>query len=800
MREVERLTAYQPPRSLAYRSAGASMSAYPVSLSFVPGDTAIVANVVFVGDDFSHRFGNYFAHALASPTAESDLGPLVPIELWQASVWHDSPIDSPVESLELDPLSGPLERGTIDRASVQTFVKASRSAHVLPALLSAAARAVTARERRVLLVEADAAGSASWIAALWYLLPATLAWQMSFTTYHHRPSHCGLRVVGTVPDADVDSSDDALASFYLYDFVGDRFSEVEVHPLAELLSRVGVVAAERLWQLSTSLSVRSGGEETTLDDWYPVVALACAASGQPLSGHELDLAVDWLTAWARGLDAATVTSLGMAVLDQPAFDDRHRSGLITAASAAGASSLKERLDDMECELVDRQLARLVDGGRRGVTPVRLTSVKAEGHARKSCEERLAHGDLAAGLKLLDWAMTAEVRIGDPALVGWGERVLGPVLLRDASDREARRAVVTSPGTLHGVAGFLDGVAARDPETVTAALRGKLGDLVGEEHAGGRPRLHELVLLEQARRSPSARVNAFTQILELRGAHTVDHALLERLWPERHWSFEDARQIVERLDHDQALSGAVSDWLTATLSHAPRTDGPALDKYVTLCLRIRERGIAEALPEQGAHYVHWTVWARDHLSAAARYPRSRAAVEAALTLARELGDAAAPAQTLVLRRLPEILLRELPGDGLAEVIAECPKPVVHRYLTLVTAALGQHNPDTELGARLFTATLQLCQRGHPYGPLLERQGLGLTLPAWRRRDVDRLAKLLKRQDRDLGERFRLWGEERSGAARHASRKRRGNGRARRGRLKTATRRVSGWLGKRLRRGG
>ena len=66
LRRVESLTPYRPPRWLSARPARADIAACPVNLVYTSTPATILANVVFVGTDFSHRSGNYFAHALVS--------------------------------------------------------------------------------------------------------------------------------------------------------------------------------------------------------------------------------------------------------------------------------------------------------------------------------------------------------------------------------------------------------------------------------------------------------------------------------------------------------------------------------------------------------------------------------------------------------------------------------------------------------------------------------------------------------------------------------------------------------------
>jgi hypothetical protein len=771
MREVERLTAYEPPRSLADQTAGTEMAAYPVSLSFTPGDgTTIIANVVFVGADFSRRFGNYFAHALATSTPEPDLGPLAPIELWQAPFWERRVSDS----LELPALPGPPPPGTIHRDSTQAFVDSHPSTGQLPTLLSAAAQAVSAGTRSVVVVEADAAGSAHWIAALSYLLPGPLAQQMSFTTYHHRPSYCGLHVIGTVADADVDLSEGGLDSFYLFDFTGGRFSELEVHPLAELMVRVGAVQARGLWALASRLAA---GDEASLDAWYPVAAAAAAGQRHQLTAVELQTAVDWLAVRANRLDRADVESLGAALMDQHRFSRRrHAPALMSAATAAGATALKEQIDDIERRLVDQALARLARDERRDdEEPFRLSSVLAEAHARKRCDELLTAADLAGGLKLLGWAEEVGVRLGDHALKAWGECALGPRLLRDPTDAQTGRVYASHPAVLYGVAAHLEQVAVQDAGAVHALIRQGIDGLLRDEQLAGRPRVHQLVLLERGARNPELRVESLALIVQLRGAREVDEDTLAYLWPGSRWSLKEARGVLERLSREQATSGAVPAWLSATLSQTSWSGNAELGNYLSLCTAIVDAGIDRTLSEDARRRAGEAVWALQGL-AEARRPDARRATKVAVNLAEGFADMSAPVQELLLQRLPGLLVRDLPLDGVADALAACPADLLRRYVDQAAMELGTHRPDPDIALRAFVVTWHLRQRLHPYWKQLDQQVLSMTLPSWRRRDIEGLSKLLQRQRPEARPAFEDWLTRQQGGGGRQERGRGGTRRA------------------------
>src|SRR5207249_5061984 len=156
MREVERLSAYEPPASIGFDPTDAQIRACPVSLCFSGGATTILANTAFAGRDFSGRFGNYFTHALVTDTPEREFGPVLPIETWQAPFWARGPSNAP----ELPPLAGPLATGPIDRRALRAYLGDHPQVSRLSRVLTAAALSISGSRRSVLLCATDATDNA----------------------------------------------------------------------------------------------------------------------------------------------------------------------------------------------------------------------------------------------------------------------------------------------------------------------------------------------------------------------------------------------------------------------------------------------------------------------------------------------------------------------------------------------------------------------------------------------------------------------------------------------------------------
>ena len=284
LQEVEERTVYEPPRSLLVHPE--DPEAYPVAFSYGlsgAAGMAVAAHVVFTGTDYSGRPGNYFAHALATSAPERDFEPLLPAELWGAALWRTGPADG----TELPEMPGPLPRGTIDRPGTQAFLEARGAESALPELLTAVGRAMNGG-RPVLVVSHDVTENAWWIAAISYLLGEHLAYQMTFTTYSHRPGYSKYHLTGVLPDALPAGAD---ASFQMFDFAAGRTPGHDIHPVAALLANTGVMASGGLWRQAAAFA---SGTEKDLDDWLGPVALAARLFGQPLAPGVTDAVARWL--------------------------------------------------------------------------------------------------------------------------------------------------------------------------------------------------------------------------------------------------------------------------------------------------------------------------------------------------------------------------------------------------------------------------------------------------------------------------------------------------------------------------
>ncbi len=353
LREVEELTVYQPPSWLLASPQLDQPDAYPVmflhAASAVTG-SAITAQVVFAGKDYSGRTGNYFAHALVTGTPREDFGPVRPAELWGSELWQRTQ----ASGTELPALPGPPPRGFIDPPGAQAFLDAHGLDGILGELLTAVAQAMTGAPP-VLLVTLDAPECAWCIAALSYLLGEQLAQQLTFTTYCHRPESARLHIIGILPDAM--PAEAITGSFQLFDLTTGRTRGGGVHPLAALLASTGVLAAPALWRQAVALS---SGAEQHLDDWLPVVATAAGLLGRPLTPAERAAVARWAGHAVGRLPAEAADAVLGLLLDQPG-EPLTGARLVHLLDLAGQAGLAARVARLEDLLIDDVVSQVRAG-------------------------------------------------------------------------------------------------------------------------------------------------------------------------------------------------------------------------------------------------------------------------------------------------------------------------------------------------------------------------------------------------------------------------------------------------------
>lgn len=229
IREIEARALYQAPRELPTSpDADALVSMFPKAFRafrLASGRIAIL-RTVYAGQDYSGRWGNYFAHALVMEHLPQGHWP---IDVYAWDGWRDrleSPDDSEPQTLE--PVD--LERigcgQDFSLEEIGTFLGEEPSR---PALLRQMIQAVFGRatESRSLVIRAGLElDGVYWIACLQKAFPPACLKNLSCSTYQFDPRTC-LAVNATMGETDfLFDEGERRYQFYQFDCIAGVHSEV----------------------------------------------------------------------------------------------------------------------------------------------------------------------------------------------------------------------------------------------------------------------------------------------------------------------------------------------------------------------------------------------------------------------------------------------------------------------------------------------------------------------------------------------------------------------------------------------
>lgn len=742
MRTTESLTAYEPPRSTAYASTPEELERCPVNLCFAPGETTILASVRYVGRDSSRRFGNYFAHALASSDLDADDADLIPIELWRAAWWSCRP----AAGTSLPTLEGPLGTGPLSRDKVAGFLDAHPHRGRLAALLSAVGLAQSRADRSVLVVTESADEAATWFAAVSYLLPPRWVRRMSFSTYLSRPSRSRLHLLGTVPETKLDLGPDAAERFYLFDFPGERFHALAEHPLASLCVGIGLLELPALWAWADSLA---GGKETTLDDWYPVVAAAAALGRAALTEADLGAVVAWLET-RDDLPTGTQNAIARAVHGHPAITMSHRRVLLAISVRTGDTGLWEQAqyEFLEPLLLDRTDGAAVVTELAAPAPA-AARVREQLTAKAEEQLRLAE-DQADALSLLDWVARAELPADSDVLAECGRSMVAPLLaagqpLPPSQRDQARKVAGRWPPVREGIVHYLTALAADEPARAADVLAGLAGELLTEPDVPDDSPIRVPYLVYQGLRSQQRPVAILGDLARLGVIAEADDPLLTMLWPARSWSLEDAALVLGTVD--PGVLPAALGWFEATLARRPARED--VEAYTGLCHSLMTSPLAAVVAAADRPALH-------EIAALYRVRSEAGRLRDALPVIDAMhGRDSAPAFVLSREWLAPAVVR-LPADTPVELVtalARLNAPGFARYLRLIGERISAPGGDVALHAAALWA-IAGTRQARPYQELL----VGLFTDAarkWRPERLEHAARLAEALDPGSGDQLRAF---------------------------------------------
>lgn len=725
MREVEQLTVYELP------TWDSSPADAPVNLCHIPDvehGGAITANVVYAGTDFSGRKGNYFAHALVTEDPARDFGSLLPIELWESAVWSQQT----AAKTTLPVIGEAPPGGTVDRPTVAAFLRTQDDARTILARLLSAVDQVINGHRSLVLCSPSSADNARWIAAVSYLLGDARAREMSFFTYTRRPAQCRAHVIGTVPGAITNPG--ALADgFRVFDMTSRTLPDVKTHPLAELVTQVGVLHAAALWRQAVTLG---SGTERSFDDWYPVASAAAVLLGvEALPSDAIGVIARWLPEAARRrvpLLAPHIETVLRVLLDRhEELSDGQLWPLLPVAKAAGAFLELQRL---EVILINRAIP-LLERGRPPHGPTPVATVQGIQLAVSTCERLLDSAAAEIILTVLNWAQESSLDPDEGLVERRARDVIGPALDGNGGDRRIIAVGQAYPAFARGLAGYL---AAEGPHTALRLLSGVVGELLERSDLRNYPELRETLLIDEVRSAGLPPVRALREIIELRPSAPPwrDEYLLASLWPSGLRSAGEAEELLWLLDEDIRQT-PVLGLLDAALAAPHGTD--EVPAWLHLCNQAMAHPVGAQLPRTTRMDLKALQGLSDMLARA-----QRAASEDDMGWYVGVHDRIEQLPRDARDPLRGYLGRLTLGSPRpADQLAGCSGPVFDATCVQAKIRLSADPPDPELAARLFQAMYEL--RDYPVrSERLESEALAPTVPFWLRRDRGHVEAKLKLQ--------------------------------------------------------
>lgn len=740
LRRVEQSTSYEPPRSLGYQPTAEQIAGCPVNLCYLPGDggePAILANTAFVGTDYSHRFGNYFVHAISLASVGRDLGGALPIDFWRAAFWARSE-SSRTQLSEVDAVPS----AAFGRASTDAFLQQSGRLGWLPRMLTAVERAIVTGGQPVILLEADSERVARWIAAICHLLPPPMARRMSFATYSFRPGRGGEHLVGTVPETDFVVDESALRSYHLFDFVDGQASDGGSHPLAELLTALGPEATQTVWTLAAPLA---SGRERDFADWYPLAAAGALCADLPVSADDLAAVVDWLPANTGRLEPGSVVDVAERCLDHDAITVPQSIALIQVAAAVRHDGLRAAAEICAFKLLVR------DPSAAPADLPRPATESAVRHATGLVTAGLTGaGQIRDALALLTVAVRAHLPLDRGDMEGYGRDLIAPMLL-DHPDEPLPQVLGKVPALRRGMLAALD-EALSTREAAVLAVATKLDGTVSQEEVAGYPRLRRLLLVARAAREPQRRIPTLLRLCE---TDPPDRAILGALWPEE-WSVDDAVDVVRGVPERFWDSPALVDRLDQVLRR-PGVPNGQWREYYALCDFVVDRKLTDDISAAAAGHALGIRRARKLVQQTGA-ARGRQLTE----LVRKALDQMQRSEPLVRgwleAQLPPVLLG-LDAQPLADLLPRIPGALRVRYRERLTETLRRRPADLALATTVFE-TCVLLSRVQPALVKELNEVLTATVARWKSRDLDQLDKWVGGSDsKHLAKYYTQWRESR-----------------------------------------
>ncbi|MFF0576512.1 GAP1-N2 domain-containing protein [Streptosporangium saharense] len=550
------LLAYRPPPNAPLAPTNQEISCFPVALTYdLLGSHRVLTRCVYLGRDYSGRYGNFLGHALV--VSPDELTGLRPVELWEAPFWKDSP------DAALPALTEIVPGAATDPESLGEWLAQQGDGGYarLGLLLETTLRSLAGAHERLVLVAGDVEEIVRWITVISYSLPWTVALGLSFTTYSADPATAPQTIVGTTPDVWLPSDLDA-----------------EVIDLAGPVTATGTGRLARTvvdcWR-RMDMAALDGMAELGRTDPEAAAALVALCDGDPTVTRAEQLAVARLL--GAGLPARVWRALENAA-------DRMEYELAAAASVTGPP-----------ETADRYAARCVALALRD-PGLPLPAVRLRAAARQALEPRVraALGEAASLTGLADVTrLVVEAGLAVPG----HDLERGAAALVRAGAADLLRAVGRMPYDLRGrlVAGVLAGLETASARVRARLLTDEVCDLLAPADLARAPRTGAAVVHSLVRRDALGRIDATERLVRLAPEPGRDTVLRE-IWAGPPTAAE-CGALAERLGTSVGVSPVLTELPgRAFLAEGPRKETAGLARLVTARAPVGSAELVVAVAE------------------------------------------------------------------------------------------------------------------------------------------------------------------------------------------------------------
>ncbi|WP_406453008.1 GTPase-associated protein 1-related protein [Streptomyces sp. NBC_01622] len=360
LREAEQLIGYEPPRDCPARPDAEQLKGFPKAFSFseLADGGRLLSRTVYIGADYSGRWGNFHAHAVHLPSGTRLPDGALPITAWESPRWADAtPPDGRPEPVNRIEPSGVLRKEALVAFAL------SRAGWLAPFFADLRAVAADPGAGQLVVVEHDSADVAQWIALACAVLPREQAHRLTFTTYTRRPQQARQQIVGALPSSESVAHDHR---YRVHDCTGRQPSGPVADTWAELCARI--------W--------RAGRTDLFHNDPEDLGQLAVTAltAGIELRADARATAARWAAERAGALSDETLTALVAGLCGGPLPAP---GAVADEAEQAALAALLARLDGQVPTVVSAPLAARVLAsavlGRGPVPALRAGSLTPRAH-------------------------------------------------------------------------------------------------------------------------------------------------------------------------------------------------------------------------------------------------------------------------------------------------------------------------------------------------------------------------------------------------------------------------------------